>query len=61
MITEQKIKIKLQKFLNREPTENEIKNGEKDYNIIQQIIIDELAEQNKMILELQAEVLKLKK
>jgi len=61
MIEETKIKEKLKKFLNREPSRNEIENGKKDLNIVNEIILDRLDEQDKTILDLQAQLLKIKK
>jgi len=61
MITNDQIKEKLEKFLNRKPTDDEIQNGFKDYNIIQEIILDILEEQNKTILDLQKQLLAIKK
>lgn len=42
MIDKNKIKIKLKKYLGREPKKNELINAEKDQNIINEIIIDEI-------------------
>ena len=53
MITNDQIKIKLEKFLNRKPTENEISNGRKDLNILNEIILDEMEKLNATILDLQ--------
>jgi len=61
MITSDQIKEKLEKFLNRKPTDNEVSNGFKDYNIIQEIILDKIEEQNKTILDLQNQLKAIKK
>ena len=42
MIKETKIKEKLEKFLNRKPTANEILNGYKDQNILNSIMLEEI-------------------
>ena len=44
IITKEKITEKLEKFLNRKPTKNEVTNGEKDQNIINEIILEKLEE-----------------
>ncbi len=58
MIDKTQIQEKLKKFLNREPTASEISNGFGDQNIINSIIIDTLAEQDKTITELQTLLVK---
>ena len=61
MITSIQIKTKLQEYLKREPTLNEITNGEKDQNIINSIIIDQMEDLNKTILDLQKQLSAIKK
>jgi len=61
MIDELKIKNKLTTFLKREPTKDEITNGFRDQNIVNEIILDMIEEQNKTIALLQNEITKLKK
>ncbi len=49
MITNDQIKNKLEKFLNRKPTLDEVQNGFKDYNIIQQILLEQNEDVEKRI------------
>lgn len=48
----EKIKEKLEKYLNRKPTEDEIINAEKDQNIINEILLDEINNINEEIIKL---------
>jgi hypothetical protein len=61
IITSEKISEKLEKFLNRKPTKNEIENGKNSQHIIQEIILDKIEEQNKTILDLQNQLKAIKK
>jgi len=41
-ISETKIKEKLEKYLSRKPSKNEIINAQKDFNITNEILFDEI-------------------
>ena len=53
MDRKQKIKNRLRKFLNREPSEAEVLNAHTDFNIITQIQDEEIADLHKRILILE--------
>lgn len=59
-ILKNKIKDKLTKFLNRQPSENEVLNAEKDTNIREQIRNDEMEIMKTEIDNLKLEVINLK-
>lgn len=40
--TKDKLKIKLEKYLNRNPSKDELANAEKDYNLLNEIILEEV-------------------
>jgi hypothetical protein len=61
IITSEKISEKLEKFLNRKPTESEIKNGKNSQHIIQEIIIEQMEVLNNKIVSLEVELSKVKK
>jgi hypothetical protein len=44
-----KIQVKLQAYLNRDPTEDEISNGQTDIHVMQWIAQDDAATQNDLI------------
>ena len=61
IITKEKITEKLEKFLNRKPSKNEIENGKNSQHIIQEIIIEQMEVLNTQIIDLQKELLTIKK